>query len=159
MNYMHKHSSVCHWKKFYIRNIQLTSSFSLLQPSTSGKPPLPSQYSPAALSLKMASELNPLESLEESVRQISEMERTRHVSLAQQESVSLARVLQARQRDHEREIQLLSLKARQEVEEANKQLEVNFCSPKLFISQKYITQLCCLHVVNFLERLKKIIML
>lgn len=72
----------------------------------------------------MASELNLLESLEESVRQISEMERTRHVSLAQQESVSLARVLQARQRDHEREIQLLSLKARQEVEEANKQLEV-----------------------------------
>ena len=86
---------------------------------------MPGQYSPAALSLKMASELNLLETLEESVRQLSEMERSRHVSMAQQESVSLARVLQARQRDHEREIQLLSLKARQEVEEANKQLEVS----------------------------------
>ncbi|XP_038046478.1 centrosome-associated protein 350-like isoform X3 [Patiria miniata] len=95
-----------------------------LHPTVTAKPPLPAQYSPAALSLKMASELNLLETLEESVRQLSDLERTRHVSLAQQESVSLARVLQARQRDHEREIQLLSLKARQEVEEANKQLEV-----------------------------------
>ncbi|XP_022084332.1 centrosome-associated protein 350-like isoform X2 [Acanthaster planci] len=95
-----------------------------LHPSAAGRPPQPAQYSPAALSLKLASELNLLESLEESVRQLSDLERTRHISLAQQESVSLARVLQARQRDHEREIQLLSLKARQEVEEANKQLEV-----------------------------------
>ncbi|XP_072018099.1 centrosome-associated protein 350-like isoform X2 [Amphiura filiformis] len=60
-------------------------------------------YSPGALYLKMAAELNLLESLEVSVRQLTDMERTRAVSLAQQESMSLARILQ-------RELQLLSLR-------------------------------------------------
>lgn len=71
----------------------------------------------------MAAELNLLETLEESVRQLSEVERTRAVSLAHEESTSLAKILQNRQRDHEKDLQLLSFKARQEVEEANRQLE------------------------------------
>lgn len=57
------------------------------------------------------------------MRQLSEVERTRAVSLAHEESTSLAKILQNRQRDHEKDLQLLSFKARQEVEEANRQLE------------------------------------
>ena len=77
----------------------------------------------------MAAELNLLESLEVSVRQLTDMERTRAVSLAQQESVSLARILQSRQRDHERELQLLSLKV----------MLVNLnwlCNPSLYLYVK-----------------------
>ncbi|XP_077986378.1 centrosome-associated protein 350-like [Glandiceps talaboti] len=83
----------------------------------------PPRLAPSALELKMAAELNLLESMEESMRQLTEVERTRAVSLAQQESVSLAQILKARQQSHERELQLLSMKARQEAEEASRQLE------------------------------------
>ncbi|XP_072019763.1 centrosome-associated protein 350-like isoform X1 [Amphiura filiformis] len=79
-------------------------------------------YSPGALYLKMAAELNLLESLEVSVRQLTDMERTRAVSLAQQESMSLARILQIG-------TAAAVFKARQEVEDANKQLqEVKQCA-------------------------------
>ena len=44
----------------------------------------------------MMAELNLLEGMEESVRQLSHVERTRGISLAQQESVSLAQVLKVR---------------------------------------------------------------
>ncbi|XP_041481736.1 centrosome-associated protein 350-like isoform X3 [Lytechinus variegatus] len=98
------------------RSTTSTLTSTILQPG-------PKFYSPSALQLKMAAELNLLETLEESVRQLSEVERTRAVSLAHEESASLAKILQNRQRDHEKELQMLSLKAKQEVEEANRQLE------------------------------------
>ena len=41
----------------------------------------------------MTAELNLLESMEESVRQLTNVDRTRGISLAQQESVSLAQIL------------------------------------------------------------------
>ncbi|XP_071502262.1 centrosome-associated protein 350-like [Diadema antillarum] len=100
---------------------QSSSTSSIL--SSAMSQPGPKFFSPSTLQLKMAAELNLLETLEESVRQLSEVERSRAVALAQQESSSLAKILQARQRDHEKELQLLSLKARQEVEAANRQLE------------------------------------
>ncbi|XP_070581927.1 centrosome-associated protein 350-like isoform X2 [Ptychodera flava] len=84
---------------------------------------VPPRLAPSALELKMAAELNLLESMEESMRQLTEVERARAVSLAQQESVSLAQILKARQQSHERELQLLSLKAKQEADEASRQLE------------------------------------
>lgn len=90
------------------------------------KPPLlPSMvgYSPSALQLKMASELNLLEMLDASSQQVAEMEHARTMALAHEESAALARILEVRQREHERELQLLSMKAKQEVEEANRQLE------------------------------------
>ena len=41
----------------------------------------------------MAAELNYLSAIEESVRQLSDVERVRGISLAQQESVSLAQII------------------------------------------------------------------
>ncbi|XP_071947296.1 centrosome-associated protein 350-like isoform X2 [Antedon mediterranea] len=86
---------------------------------------LPSQryFSPSALEIKMAAELNRLDTVEESYRQLTELEKTRAVSLAQQESVSIAQILKTRQQGHERELQILSSKARQEVDDAHRQLQ------------------------------------
>ncbi|XP_033119119.1 centrosome-associated protein 350-like [Anneissia japonica] len=80
-------------------------------------------FSPSALEIKMAAELNRLDSVDESVRKLTEFEQTRAISLAQQESVSIAQILKARQQGHERELHILSTKARQEVDDAHRQLE------------------------------------
>ena len=45
------------------------------------------------LGQRMTIELNMLDTVEESLRQMTDVERTRAVSLAQQESVSLAQIL------------------------------------------------------------------
>ena len=49
--------------------------------------------SPGSLDMRLTAELNRLEYMEESVRQLTDVERTRAVSLAQQETVSLAQIL------------------------------------------------------------------
>lgn len=49
--------------------------------------------SPAGLQHRLSAELNYLNVIEESVRQLSDVERVRGISLAQQESVSLAQIL------------------------------------------------------------------
>lgn len=49
--------------------------------------------SPVDLSYKMTAELARLEAMEESMRQLSAMERTRAVGLSQTETVSLAQIL------------------------------------------------------------------
>lgn len=51
------------------------------------------RFSPAGLQHRMAAELSYLSAIEESVRQLSDVERVRGVSLAQQESVSLAQII------------------------------------------------------------------
>ncbi|KAM4655450.1 centrosome-associated protein 350 isoform 6-T6 [Amazona ochrocephala] len=51
------------------------------------------RFSPAGLQHRLSVELNYLSAIEESVRQLSEVERVRGISLAQQESVSLAQIL------------------------------------------------------------------
>lgn len=51
------------------------------------------RFSPAGLQHRMTAELSYLSALEESVRQLSDVERVRGISLAQQESVSLAQVI------------------------------------------------------------------
>ncbi|MEJ1270199.1 centrosomal protein 350 [Cricetulus griseus] len=53
------------------------------------------RFSPAGLQHRMAAELSYLSAIEESVRQLSDMERVRGISLAQQESVSLAQIIKA----------------------------------------------------------------
>lgn len=55
------------------------------------------QYSPAVLQQRFAAELHYFESIEESVRQLGDMERLMSVSMAQQESASLAQMLQVKQ--------------------------------------------------------------
>lgn len=51
------------------------------------------RFSPAGLQHRMAAELSYLSAIEESVRQLSDVERVRGVSLAQQESMSLAQII------------------------------------------------------------------
>lgn len=57
---------------------------------------LPPRYSPSTLERQFHTEFNQLESMEESMRQLTNMERTRAVSMAQQETVSLAQMLKVR---------------------------------------------------------------
>ncbi|XP_015666755.1 centrosome-associated protein 350 [Protobothrops mucrosquamatus] len=81
------------------------------------------RFSPAGLQHRMSAELNYLSTIEESVHQISDIERVRGISLAQQESVSLALILKSQQQRHERDLTLLKLKAEQELLENQRNLE------------------------------------
>ncbi|XP_062614422.1 centrosome-associated protein 350-like [Saccostrea cucullata] len=83
----------------------------------------PPRLSPNSLERKFYLELNQLESMEESMRQLTGMERTRAVSMAQQETVSLAQMLKARQQAHEKDMKLLEGKAQQEAMEATSELQ------------------------------------
>ena len=51
------------------------------------------RLSPGSLDVRLTAELNRLEYMEESVRQLTDVERSRAVSMAQQETVSLAQIL------------------------------------------------------------------
>ncbi|NXK10650.1 CE350 protein, partial [Herpetotheres cachinnans] len=81
------------------------------------------RFSPAGLQHRLSAELNYLSAIEESVRQLSDAERVRGISLAQQESVSLAQMLKAQQQRHERDLALLKIKAEQEALESQRQLD------------------------------------
>lgn len=81
------------------------------------------RLSPGSLDMRLTAELNRLEYMEESVRQLTDVERTRAVSLAQQETVSLAQILKSKQLSHARDMENLRAKAREEALEAAKQLE------------------------------------
>ncbi|XP_068447304.1 centrosome-associated protein 350 isoform X2 [Clinocottus analis] len=83
------------------------------------------QYSPAVLQQRMTAELQYLESIEESVRQLGDVERVMGVSMAQQESVSLAQMLKARQQGHAHDLYELKIKAEREALETQLQLEEN----------------------------------
>ncbi|XP_029938607.1 centrosome-associated protein 350 isoform X2 [Salarias fasciatus] len=83
------------------------------------------QYSPGVLQQRVAAELQYLESIEDSVRQLGDMERIVGVSMAQQESASLAQMLKAKQQRHERDLYELKIKAEREALEAKLQLEEN----------------------------------
>uniref|UniRef100_G3P9V4 Centrosomal protein 350 n=1 Tax=Gasterosteus aculeatus TaxID=69293 RepID=G3P9V4_GASAC len=83
------------------------------------------QYSPAVLQQRMAAELEYLESYEESVRHLGDVERVMGVSMAQQESISLAQMLKARQESHARDLYELKIKAEREALETQLQLEEN----------------------------------
>lgn len=54
------------------------------------------RFSPAGLQQRISAELNYLGAMEESVRQLCDVERVRGISLAQQETVSLAQILKVR---------------------------------------------------------------
>ncbi|XP_040840277.1 centrosome-associated protein 350 isoform X3 [Ochotona curzoniae] len=101
-------------------DVNLTSSRSV---GETASPPGAKRFSPAGLQHRMTAELSYLSALEESVRQLSDVERVRGISLAQQESVSLAQVIKAQQQRHERDLALLKLKAEQEALECQRQLE------------------------------------
>ncbi|XP_028411019.1 centrosome-associated protein 350-like isoform X2 [Dendronephthya gigantea] len=81
------------------------------------------RLSPDSLQRKLTAEINLLENVEDSVRQVNDIERTRAVSLAQQETVSLAQILKAKQQTHEHEMHHLRLKAKEEAIQAARELE------------------------------------
>ncbi|XP_016427520.1 centrosome-associated protein 350-like [Sinocyclocheilus rhinocerous] len=81
------------------------------------------QFAPGVLQQRLSAELSYLDAVEESVRQLGNVERVRGVSLAQQETVSLAQILKSQQQRHERELYLLRMKAEQEALETQRQLE------------------------------------
>ncbi|KAL5012692.1 hypothetical protein ScPMuIL_011243 [Solemya velum] len=83
----------------------------------------PPRFSPNALERKFYAELNQLESMEESMRQLTGVERTRAVSMAQQETVSLAQILKSQNQTHGQQLHSLQLKAKQEALDSNVQLE------------------------------------
>ncbi|XP_072504597.1 centrosome-associated protein 350 isoform X3 [Notamacropus eugenii] len=93
--------------------------------TTAGTPSTPGamRFSPAGLQHRMTAELGYLSAIEESVRQLTDVERVRGISLAQQETVSLAQILKAQQQRHERDLALLKLKAEHEALESQRQLE------------------------------------
>ncbi|KAI4794222.1 hypothetical protein KUCAC02_032194, partial [Chaenocephalus aceratus] len=73
----------------------------------------------------MAAELHHLETMEESVRQLGDVERVMGVSMAQQESVSLAQMLKARQLAHARDLYELKIKAEREAHQLQENLASN----------------------------------
>ncbi|NWW78365.1 CE350 protein, partial [Climacteris rufus] len=81
------------------------------------------RLSPAGLQQRLSAELSYLSAIEESVRQLSDLERVRGISLAQQESVSLAQILKAQQQRHERDLALWKIRTEQEALETQRQLE------------------------------------
>ncbi|NXX86328.1 CE350 protein, partial [Urocolius indicus] len=91
--------------------------------STSGELFWCLRFTPTGLQHRFSAELNYLSAIEESMRQLSDIERVRGVSLAQQESVSLAQILKAQQQRHERDLALLKMKAEQEALESQRQLD------------------------------------
>ncbi|XP_056387910.1 centrosome-associated protein 350 [Hyla sarda] len=81
------------------------------------------RFSPAGLHQRLSAELNYLSAMEESVRQLCDVERVRGISLAQQESVSLAQILKAQQQRHEQNMAALRQQAEQEAQASMRQLE------------------------------------
>ncbi|XP_075038385.1 centrosome-associated protein 350 isoform X2 [Mixophyes fleayi] len=81
------------------------------------------RFSPAGLQQRLSTELNYLGAMEESVRQICDVERVRGISLAQQETVSLAQILKAQQQRHEQNMAALRQQAEQEAQASMRQLE------------------------------------
>ena len=81
------------------------------------------RLSPRSLELKLQSELNLLETVEDSMRQLSQVESARAVSLAQQETVALAQLLKSRQQGHEQELQAVASKSEKEMEETRGKLD------------------------------------
>uniref|UniRef100_A0AAY5EDV5 CAP-Gly domain-containing protein n=1 Tax=Electrophorus electricus TaxID=8005 RepID=A0AAY5EDV5_ELEEL len=85
----------------------------------------PMQFTPGVLQQRMSAELNYLSAVEESVRQLGDVERVRAVCLAQQESVSLAQILKAQQHRQERDLQLMKMKTEEEALEAQRQVHTH----------------------------------
>ncbi|MEE6495826.1 hypothetical protein FKM82_002153 [Ascaphus truei] len=100
---------------------QFTTAVPGPQPSGLGQGSI--RFSPAGLQQRMSAELNYLSAMEESMRQLYDVERARGISLAQQETVSLAQILKAQQQRHEQNMATLRLQAEQEAQASLRQLE------------------------------------
>ncbi|XP_062504908.1 centrosome-associated protein 350-like isoform X2 [Corticium candelabrum] len=79
------------------------------------------RFSPGALGRQFATELHLLESIDESMHQLSSLERVHSVSLAQQETVSVSRLLKGRQEQHKQEMESLAQKVKKEMAAVERQ--------------------------------------
>lgn len=82
------------------------------------------RMSPGALERRLRAELNLFDSVGDSLQQITEMDRIRDIVQAQQETVSLAQVLKNRQVLHQKDIDRMSMEAREKSAQAAKEIEV-----------------------------------
>ncbi|XP_052223990.1 centrosome-associated protein 350-like [Dreissena polymorpha] len=94
-----------------------------IAPAIGQAPSDPPRLSPTSLEQKFYSALNDLETMEMSIKQLTTVDRTRAVAMAQQETVSLAQMLKAKQQAHELQMKEIQLKAQAEANESTKQLE------------------------------------
>ena len=81
------------------------------------------RMSPNALERRLRAELNLFDSVGDSLQQITEMNRIRDIVQAQQETVSLAQVLKNRQALHQKDIDRMSIEAREKTAQAAKEIE------------------------------------
>uniref|UniRef100_A0A3Q3DR43 Centrosomal protein 350 n=1 Tax=Hippocampus comes TaxID=109280 RepID=A0A3Q3DR43_HIPCM len=81
------------------------------------------QYSPAALHHHMTAELQYQECIDESFRHLGDVERLMGVSVAQQESPSLAQILEAKQQEYENDLYEQKIQAERKALEAQLQRE------------------------------------
>ena len=79
--------------------------------------PTGGRLSPRSLSLKLQAELTLLETIEESMRQLATVEGSQALSTAQQETVTLAQLLDTQRQRHEGEISSVAARARAVEEE------------------------------------------
>lgn len=79
------------------------------------------RLSPRSLSLKLQAELTLLETIEESMRQLSAVEGGQAVSTAQQETATLAQLLETQQQKHQEELTSVTARAQAMAEERKKQ--------------------------------------
>ena len=80
-------------------------------------------YSPRALEMKLKAELNILDTVGEGVRQLEVVESTRATSLAQQETVALAQLLQSQKQVHQSEVHSVVSEAKNNAEQSRKDFE------------------------------------
>lgn len=81
------------------------------------------RMSPNALERRLRAEINLFDNVGESLQQLNEMERVRHIVQAQQESVTLAQIAKSRQTSHQQEVEKLTLQAREKAVMTAKELE------------------------------------
>ena len=81
------------------------------------------RMSPNALERRLRAEINLFDNMGESLQQLNEMERVRHIVQAQQESVTLAQIVKSRQTSHQQEVEKLTLQAKEKAIMTAKELE------------------------------------
>ncbi|XP_037106525.1 centrosome-associated protein 350 isoform X3 [Syngnathus acus] len=92
-------------------------------PSNSSRPAGNLQYSPAALHHHVTAELQYQESIDESLRHLGDLERMMGVSIAQQESASMAQILKAKQQKYENDLYEQKIQAERKALEAQLERE------------------------------------
>ena len=86
-------------------------------------PPASGRLSPRSLELKHQAQLNLYETVEEHLRHVTHVERARDLSLAQQETVTLAEQFKTHEQAHKEDMDALASKAKKDIEVVQRHLE------------------------------------